>query len=174
MCFLICIPLLSRVDWEEDVAKSNSIQTSSMKNITNDRSSSENQLSENSDSVTRKRELVLIAYTIFMVFATLCYVSRSFLFFRMGIRISINLHDMIFRGITRAKMIFFNMNPSGRILNRFARDINIVDSMLPSCIIYVIDVRWRCFHFIVRWIDNSINKNMFQFHSVSCNIWASS
>lgn len=96
--------------------------------------------SESSESVKEKREQLLIIYTSIMVIGTICYLCRSFSFFRMCLRISINLHDMIFRGITRAKMIFFNNNPSGRILNRFARDINNVDSLLPNIMVDVLDV----------------------------------
>lgn len=103
-------------------------------------SSAEYFTSKQFDSVTNQRENPLMIYTILMVFTSLCYVARAFLFFRMCIRISINLHDMIFRGITRAKMIFFNINPSGRILNRFAGDINVVDSMLPNSMIFFVDV----------------------------------
>lgn len=75
-----------------------------------------------------------------MVFGIIAYVSRSFLFYQMCINISINLHDLVFRGVTRAKMIFFNNNPSGRILNRFARDINNVDSLLPNAMFDTVDV----------------------------------
>lgn len=97
--------------------------------------------SEHSNSNQPNREMFLIMYTCIMGVGTLCYITRSFSFFRMCLRISINLHDMIFRGVTRAKMIFFNNNPSGRILNRFARDINNVDSLLPNIMIDVMDVR---------------------------------
>lgn len=45
-----------------------------------------------------------------------------------------NLHDRMFRGITRAWMSFFNANPSGRILNRFSKDIDTVDTFLPLCL----------------------------------------
>lgn len=55
---------------------------------------------------------------------------------------------MIFRGISRAKMIFFNNNPSGRILNRFARDINNVDTLLPNVMFDVCDVSAFLNHFI--------------------------
>lgn len=95
------------------------------------------------DSVAQKRGNFLIAYTIIMVLGTICYLARSFSFFHMCIKISINLHDMIFRGVSRAKMIFFNQNPSGRILNRFARDINSVDSMLPKIMLDILDVSWK-------------------------------
>lgn len=87
-----------------------------------------------------EREQLLIIYTSIIVLGTICVVCRSFSSFRMCLRISINLHDMIFRGITRAKMTFFHNNPSGRILNRFARDINNIDSLLPSIMIDVLHV----------------------------------
>lgn len=93
-----------------------------------------------SESVVQEREIYIIVYTIIMAIGAICYLSRSFSFYRMCLRISINLHDMIFRGVTRAKMLFFNNNPSGRILNRFARDINNVDSLLPNIIVDVLDV----------------------------------
>lgn len=128
-----------RVDWEAEVAKNGPIAIKSNNQLQNVSAYYYNSMS-NSDSVSHQRENLLIIYTILMIFTSLCYIGRAFLFYRMGIRISINLHDMIFRGITRAKMIFFNINPSGRILNRFARDINIVDSMLPSSMLYVMDV----------------------------------
>lgn len=95
------------------------------------------------ESVMQEREMFLIVYTCVMVVGTICFLVRSFSFFRMCLRISINLHDMIFRGVTRAKMIFFNNNPSGRVLNRFARDINNVDSLVPNIMVDVADVKYQ-------------------------------
>lgn len=92
-------------------------------------------------TITENREFLIQMYTGIVTIGTICYLTRSFSFYRMCLRISINLHDMIFRGVSRAKMIFFNHNPSGRVLNRFARDINNVDSLLPNIIVDVFDVR---------------------------------
>ena len=47
----------------------------------------------------------------------------------------------MYRGVTRATMYFFGTNPTGRILNRFAKDVGQVDEKLPSV---AIDV---CCHF---------------------------
>lgn len=94
-------------------------------------------------TISQKRERFLIIYACIMLLGTFCYLSRSFSFYRMCFRISIILHDMIFRGVTRARMIFFNNNQSGRILNRFARDINSIDSMLPNMMVDVFDVSLR-------------------------------
>lgn len=92
------------------------------------------------ESIEEERSQYLIVYTIILIAGTILYVSRSVSFFRMCLRISINMHDMLFRGISRARMIFFNKNPSGRILNRFARDINNIDSLLPNILLDVFDV----------------------------------
>lgn len=53
----------------------------------------------------------------------------------MCLKISKNLHDQMFRGVTRTFMSFFNRNPSGRILNRFSKDVGTVDSTLPTVVI---------------------------------------
>lgn len=136
----------SRVDWEENLIKTHSenptTTTATSLNSTN------NAFITNSTAsamVVEEREKFLIVYACIMVLGTFCYLSRSFSFYRMSFRISINLHDMLFRGVTRAKMIFFNNNQSGRILNRFARDINSIDSLLPNMMVDVFDVSGRCF-----------------------------
>ncbi|XP_037050747.1 multidrug resistance-associated protein 4-like isoform X2 [Bradysia coprophila] len=107
----------------------------------------------NESIVKVERERLLLIYTIIMVLGTICVVCRSFSSFRMCLRISINLHDMIFRGISRAKMAFFHNNPSGRILNRFARDINNIDSLLPSI---MIDVLHNFLQYIAIVVINAI------------------
>lgn len=61
-------------------------------------------------------------------------LTRNFSFFQMCIMSSRNLHDCMFRRITKAYMTFFNGNSSGRILNRFSKDIDTVDMMLPQCL----------------------------------------
>lgn len=101
---------------------------------------------QKSDSLTSNRKTFLIVYTCIMVSGTICYVARSFSFFGLCLRTSINLHDMIFRGVSRAKMTFFNNNPSGRILNRFSGDINNVDSLLPNIMADVLEVSRKYTH----------------------------
>lgn len=73
---------------------------------------------------------------------------------------------MLFRGVTRAKMLFFNNNPSGRILNRFARDIYNVDSLLPESMFEVFDVSitWLLAS-LSMWSINFIDKYLIRFIS---------
>lgn len=70
-------------------------------------------------------------YAIAMCLLFYFSVHRSFAFFKMCLRASVNLHDRLFCRITRASIGFFQCIPSGRILNRFARDIGIIDIQLP-------------------------------------------
>lgn len=41
----------------------------------------------------------------------------------------------MFLGVTRTFMYFFNQNASGRILNRFSKDVGTIDSQLPLVVI---------------------------------------
>lgn len=57
--------------------------------------------------------------------ATLFFIGfiRSFGFYMICIRISQNIHNAMFKGIVSTTTRFFDTNPSGRILNRFTKDI---------------------------------------------------
>ena len=46
-------------------------------------------------------------------------------------RASRNLHNTMFDKLLRAKPMFFDVNLSGRILNRFSKDIGCIDETLP-------------------------------------------
>lgn len=147
-----------RVNWEEQVAASESHMrntawtnnetgtindTIAILNVTNQPlaaafvNATDSSAGIDEDST---RVWYMTTYAVIMAVATIFYLYRSFAFFNLCLRVSINLHDLLFRGITRAKMLFYNTNPSGRILNRFARDINNVDSLLPMVLIDCIDV----------------------------------
>ncbi|XP_053965144.1 probable multidrug resistance-associated protein lethal(2)03659 [Anastrepha ludens] len=74
-----------------------------------------------------------------IILATIIFsFGRSLLFFTMAMRSSTELHNAMYRGITRAAMYFFHTNPSGRILNRFAKDLGQVDEILPWVMMDVI------------------------------------
>lgn len=45
------------------------------------------------------------------------------------------LHDSMLKNIMHANMSFFNVTPSGRILNRVAKDVDIIDITLPPILL---------------------------------------
>lgn len=47
----------------------------------------------------------------------------------------------MFASIIHASMAFFNANTSGRILNRFSKDMGAVDEMLPNAFIDTTQVK---------------------------------
>lgn len=121
----------NRVNWEEQVAKSK---------LTDAQASINSTEAPSNDIRVHQRSHFLLLYICITTMGIIGYISRSFSFFWLCQRISNNFHDVLFWGITRAKMIFFNNNPSGRILNRFVKDINNVDSILPNIMIIVLGV----------------------------------
>lgn len=74
-------------------------------------------------------------YSVMVLLLAAIVTCRVFTFYGMCLRISKNLHDFMFRGVTRTFMHFFNQNPSGRILNRFSKDVGTIDSSLPIVVI---------------------------------------
>ncbi|CAH2099847.1 unnamed protein product [Euphydryas editha] len=79
-------------------------------------------------------------YTIMVVALVVVSLLRSFMFFTLAMRASTRLHNTMFAAITRAPMRFFHTNPSGRILNRFSKDMGAVDEVLPSALLDVLQI----------------------------------
>ncbi|XP_028159464.1 probable multidrug resistance-associated protein lethal(2)03659 isoform X1 [Ostrinia furnacalis] len=79
-------------------------------------------------------------YTGMVVALVIISLLRSFMFFSMAMRASTRLHNNMFGAITRAPMRFFHVNPSGRILNRFSKDMGAVDEVLPSALLDVLQI----------------------------------
>jgi ATP-binding cassette, subfamily C (CFTR/MRP), member 1 len=48
-----------------------------------------------------------------------------------GLNASNILHDNMLGGVLRAPMSFFDTTPKGRIVNRFAKDVDYVDRYIP-------------------------------------------
>ncbi|KAJ8980285.1 hypothetical protein NQ317_005204 [Molorchus minor] len=85
------------------------------------------------DKLTRKNCVTIFA--IFISCTMIVAISRSLYFFTLCMRSSVRLHDRMFKSIICTSMQFFNTNTSGRILNRFSKDMGAVDELLPYAFI---------------------------------------
>ena len=56
----------------------------------------------------------------------------DFSILQSAISSSSNIHRQMLTAILKAPVLFFDTNPTGRIVNRFAKDIGIMDENLPS------------------------------------------
>ncbi|XP_031636354.1 multidrug resistance-associated protein 4-like [Contarinia nasturtii] len=80
-------------------------------------------------------EVCIYVHATIMACLFVIGIWRSVGFYSMCVRASQNLHNNMFRGLISAKMRFFDTNPSGRILNRFSKDIGATDEFLPKAIL---------------------------------------
>ncbi|KAK0161584.1 hypothetical protein PV327_010040 [Microctonus hyperodae] len=74
-------------------------------------------------------------YTVLVILIFIIGITRSFLFYILCMSSSQSLHDKSFEGLIRTGMRFFDTNPSGRILNRFSKDIGAIDELLPKSLL---------------------------------------
>ncbi|OCT78465.1 hypothetical protein XELAEV_18029562mg [Xenopus laevis] len=70
-------------------------------------------------------------YALSMVVMLLLKAVRGIVFVKGTLRASSKLHDELFRRILRSPMKFFDTTPTGRVLNRFSKDMDEVDVRLP-------------------------------------------
>ncbi|GAB0093529.1 probable multidrug resistance-associated protein lethal(2)03659 [Sergentomyia squamirostris] len=137
------------VNWEESIAQTDLPSTPLTVNETSELTTNVTDevqitrlIGDGDEDSTREKYMII--YGSLMVVLLYLVLQRTFAFFKLCLMTSTKLHDRLFRGITRATMWFFNNNPSGRILNRFSKDIGGIDSHLPNslidCIIFFLEV----------------------------------
>ncbi|CAG2119883.1 unnamed protein product, partial [Medioppia subpectinata] len=74
----------------------------------------------------------VIIYSSMMAALFIASLLRAITWFVMFMRASVNLHNTIFYRLLRAPIFVFDSNPVGRILNRFTKDLGIIDEQLPT------------------------------------------
>ena len=74
--------------------------------------------------------LALVIGLVGLTMILTCF--RTMLTFDVTIKASRMIHDQMTKAVLRAKVSFFDMNPLGRILNRFSADVGSNDDMLPQ------------------------------------------
>lgn len=81
------------------------------------------------------RENCIYIYTGLIIALFFVALARSMLFYKMAMLSSQKLHDMMFSSVIYSPMRFFDTNPSGRILNRFSKDVGAIDELLPKAVL---------------------------------------
>ncbi|XP_034942268.1 probable multidrug resistance-associated protein lethal(2)03659 isoform X2 [Chelonus insularis] len=79
--------------------------------------------------------LYVYIYTGLVLSIFIVGITRSLLFYVLCVRNSQSLHDRSFGALIRTSMRFFDTNPSGRILNRFSKDMGAIDELLPKALL---------------------------------------
>lgn len=79
-----------------------------------------------------KTDVSLIVYGVLVILVLILSASRAVFFFIVTMRASRNIHSRIFHCLLQAPMKFFDTNPTGRVLNRFSKDIGAIDETLPK------------------------------------------
>lgn len=175
---------VSRVNWEDELHSSINANKSNIHGnlstphepstiaISQDQIMQGNEtIAENMDFIWEERRKYIYYYSFSMLIVLYLVFQRSFAFFHMCLKASRNLHDKLFRGITRATMYFFNTNPSGRILNRFSKDIGSIDTTLPVALMDCLLVSREQIQFFflrVRWIDDWLFETFFLSQKAKC------
>ncbi|XP_056644024.1 ATP-binding cassette sub-family C member 4-like isoform X1 [Diorhabda sublineata] len=85
-------------------------------------------------------ELTAVYYAILVIILLVIVLSRSLSFYRWALKASTTMHNKMFVNIVYSPMRFFNINPSGRILNRFSKDIGTLDESLPMSILDTVQI----------------------------------
>ncbi|XP_026844645.1 probable multidrug resistance-associated protein lethal(2)03659 [Drosophila persimilis] len=92
------------------------------------------------NNATSSSSLDIYYFAAINVSLVIFAMLRTLLFFSMTMHSSTELHNTMFRGVSRTALYFFHTNPSGRILNRFAMDLGQVDEILPAVMLDCIQI----------------------------------
>ena len=70
-------------------------------------------------------------YLYFILAHAVCLLCAYLLNYHVLCNSGQNIHDMAITGVIKSPIRFFDQNPSGRILNRFSKDMAQMDELLP-------------------------------------------
>lgn len=87
----------------------------------------------------------MVIYACLSVGSLIVAILRVFLFYLVSLKSSEHIHDELVTAILHAQVSFFDTNPTGRILNRFSKDVGSMDEQLPAA--FVVSIEYLLFGF---------------------------
>jgi ATP-binding cassette subfamily C (CFTR/MRP) protein 4 len=85
------------------------------------------------------QDVYLSVYGSMIVAVLIFTMTRAVAFFSYCLRISNNLHNDMFSAVVQTPVKFYSDNPSGRIMNRFTKDMGSIDELLPPALFDSLD-----------------------------------
>lgn len=104
---------------------------------------------ENLENDTSKDDMFLTTDNALSIYASiiistiLLTLTRTYVFVKLTILASKNLHDKMFHCLLLSPLKFFNTIPCGRILNRFSKDMGAIDELLPGMLLEALQVTFE-------------------------------
>ena len=80
----------------------------------------------------QRHKLNLNIYGCLVGASVMFTIIRAYGFFSVSLRCSESLHDKMVVAVLQAPALFFDLNPVGRIMNRFSKDVGCMDELLPK------------------------------------------
>ncbi|KAL0269547.1 UNVERIFIED_CONTAM: hypothetical protein PYX00_007245 [Menopon gallinae] len=147
LCILIAFFIISQISaslcdfWVSVWTTQDLLQRKHLSNSINFTTQFYNETSENGNETQIKSidfmstETCQLIYSGLIISLFLITITRSIIFYNICMKSSQRLHDTMFKAVSETYMSFFNSNPSGRILNRFSKDLGSIDELLPKALL---------------------------------------
>ncbi|XP_015437283.1 PREDICTED: probable multidrug resistance-associated protein lethal(2)03659 [Dufourea novaeangliae] len=82
----------------------------------------------------------LYVYAFCIVSCIVIAFGRGFFFMQICMVASRNIHNSMFWSVLQTTMSFFHRNSTGRIMNRFSKDVGTIDELLPLALLETVIV----------------------------------
>lgn len=127
MKLIYFIQFFSRVNWENSVAQNSTLENILYSTLTNTTDSSD---FKTTDDIQAQRNNYALIYVLLIATVLYLVFQRALALYLFCLKASRRIHEKLLHCVIKAKMHFFHTNPSGRIINRFSKDLYDVDYYL--------------------------------------------
>ncbi|OMO92329.1 hypothetical protein COLO4_17673 [Corchorus olitorius] len=98
---------------------------------------------DQSTSTSYKPGYYIVIYALLGFSQVTVTLTNSFWLIISSLRAARKLHDMMLHSILKAPMLFFQTNPTGRVINRFSRDLGDIDRNVANIMNMFMNQLWQ-------------------------------